>query len=209
MKLARVCGWSILWLTFMGALSMSNAQLRLNEIMPGPARDWDGSGSFSSRDDEWVEIVNPDAIPVELDGWFLTDGDSLPRFAFQGMLDPGGHRLVTGRDAYEWERANGFPAFGLSLANGGDAVLLWRVVDGDTTLIDMRAYRSHEAAADRSIGRLPDGGDEWTLFDGLNPYTGTLPPAGNGCPPTPGSRNVCQSTPVRAVTWGAVRSRYR
>ena len=32
--------------------------VRLSEILAGPARDWDGSGAVSSRDDEWIEIVN-------------------------------------------------------------------------------------------------------------------------------------------------------
>jgi hypothetical protein len=191
------------------ALPCAGQSLRINEFLPGPARDWDGSGTFSSRDDEWVEVVNTSDAPVILDGWFLTDGDSLPRYAFQGMLDPGGHVLISGRDAYDWERANGRPAFGLSLANGGDAVMLWRSEGGDTVLVDAHEYRSHEAAADRSIGRLPDGGDEWVLFDGLNPYTGTIPPPGNGCSPTPGVSNTCRSTPVRSASWGAVRRLYR
>src|SRR5256885_1351848 len=56
--------------------------LRINEFLAGPARDWDGSGTFSSRDDEWVEVMNPGATVTALDGYFLTDGDSIPRYAF-------------------------------------------------------------------------------------------------------------------------------
>ena len=29
----------------------ADTPLRINEIMAGPARDWDGNGTFSSRDD--------------------------------------------------------------------------------------------------------------------------------------------------------------
>ena len=43
--------------------------LRLNEFLAGPARDWDGSGLFSSRDDEWVELQNTSSLPISLDGW--------------------------------------------------------------------------------------------------------------------------------------------
>ena len=183
--------------------------LRLNEFMAGPARDWDGSNTFSSRDDEWVEVVNTGATSLPLDGFLITDGDSLPRFALSGELPPGAHLLVTGGQSHAWEQANGFPAFGLSLANNGDAVLLWRVVGAETLLVDAYAYKSHEAAADRSVGRFPEGTGAWVIFDALNPYTGTLQPKGNGCAPTPGNPNVCDTTPVRRMPWGRVKTIYR
>ncbi len=33
----------------------------LNEFLAGPARDWNGNGSISTRDDEWVEVFNAGA----------------------------------------------------------------------------------------------------------------------------------------------------
>ena len=186
----------------------AQSPLRLNEILAGPASDWDGSGTFSSRDDEWIELWNSNAAALDLGGYLVTDGDSVPRFALSGTLGPSGHLLITGRQSFDWEHLNGFPAFGLSLGNSGDSVLLWKVTGTDTSLVESYTYRSHEAAADRAIGRFPDGG-EWVLFDGLNPYTGTLPPAGNGCAPTPGASNECQLTPARPMTWGEVKTRYR
>jgi hypothetical protein len=186
----------------------ASSALVINEILPGPARDWDGSGAFSSRDDEWVEVVNVGAAPLDLAGFFLTDADSIPRFAFGGTLGAGARRVVFGKDSWDWERANGKPAFGLSLANSGDAVLLWQISGPETLRVDSYTFTSHEAAADRAIGRLPDGGG-WALFDGLDPYTGSTPPQGNGCNPTPNAPNVCESTPTRAVTWGRVKTLYR
>jgi hypothetical protein len=183
--------------------------LILNEILAGPARDWDGSGAFSSRDDEWVEVVNTGATPLDLVGFLITDGDSIPRFALSGSLDAGAHLLVTGKQSFDWEHATGFPAFGLSLGNSGDAVILWQVTGPDTVVVDAYTYKSHEAAADRAVGRDPDGSGVWTLFDGLNPYTGTLTPSGTGCMPSPGATNVCASTPVRVTTWGRVKTLYR
>src|SRR6267378_3583905 len=54
-------------LFFLGFASLASASaLSLNEICAGPAHDWDGSGTFSSRDDEWVEVVNTGATPLEL-----------------------------------------------------------------------------------------------------------------------------------------------
>ncbi len=184
--------------------------LVLNEFLAGPARDWDGSGTFSSRDDEWVEVMNTSAAPLDLTGYVITDGDSLPRYALSGTLAGGAVLLVTGKMSFDWEHANGYPAFGLSLGNSGDQVMLWKVVGADTIVVDAYAYKSHEAAADRAVGRSPNGTGPWTLFDGLDPYTGTLQPGGTGCMPTPGTPNVCGSgTPTLRTTWGEVKTLYR
>jgi hypothetical protein len=190
------------------AQSGPESPLRLTEFLAGPARDWDQSGSFSSRDDEWVEVKNTGDDALDLSGYLISDGDSLPRFAFTGTLGGQERRVVFGRDSYAWERASGHPAFGLSLGNTGDAVLLWRVVEAETLLVDSYAYGSHEAAGDRAVGRLNDNGP-WQLFDGLNPYTGTTPPQGNQCEPTPGALNLCGTTRVEPVTWGRLKALYR
>ncbi|TMQ70633.1 MAG: lamin tail domain-containing protein [Candidatus Eisenbacteria bacterium] len=211
MRIASVLVGLLLVLLGLAPTAPAHAQspLRLNEFMAGPARDWDGSGTFSSRDDEWVEVVNAGATSLALDGFIITDGDSLPRFALSGSLAPGDHRMVTGKESYDWEKATGHPAFGLSLANSGDAVMLWQVVGAETLRVDAYTYTSHEAAADRAMGRSPDATGAWVIFDALDPYTGTTPPQGNGCAPTPGAANACGSTPVRSVPWGRLRTIYR
>jgi hypothetical protein len=189
-------------------LPANAATLQINEVLAGPARDWDGNGAVSTRDDEWVEIVNVSDLAVDLAGFIITDGDSLPRYALSGTLGSGERRVVYGRESYDWERANGYPAFGLSLANSGDAVVLWQVQGPDTAVVDAYTYRSHEAAADRSVGRLNDTG-AWTLFDGLNPYTGTTEPHGTGCNPSPSAANACGPTSVRRSSWGALKLLYK
>lgn len=208
MRLAHAVLWTALAVIPLAAVPAASDPLLINEILAGPARDWDGSGTLSSRDDEWVELMNLSSADLDLSSYYVTDGDSIPRYRLAGTLASHGYALVTGRMAFDWERANGFPAFGLSLANGGDGVILWHIDGADTVEVDRYDYRSHEAVADRSIGRRPDGG-VWSLFDGLNPYTGAIPPVGNGCDPTPGGGNACQITPVHASTWGAVKRRYR
>jgi len=75
--------------------------------------------------------------------------------------------------------------------------------------VDSYTYKSHEAAADRAVGRSPDATDAWVIFDALNPYTGTMPPPGNGCAPTPGAPNVCEITPVVRLPWGRMKAVYR
>lgn len=182
--------------------------VRIAEILAAPARDWDGSGTFSSRDDEWIEILNGGASTADLTPYFVTDGDSIPRFRFSGTLAPGAALLVTGAMAVAWEQQTGHPVFGLSLSNTGDKVMLWRITGADTVLVDSYAYKAHESAADRATGRTPDGG-EWKLHDGLNPYAGTIQPVGTGCVPSPGVPNACGITPAHKVTWGRVKSIYR
>jgi hypothetical protein len=182
--------------------------VRISEFMAGPARDWDGNGTFSSRDDEWIEIVNGGSAVADLTPYFLTDGDSIPRFGFTGTLAPGAVVLVTGAESVTWERATTHPVFGLSLGNTGDKVLLWKVTGSDTTLVDGYTYKTQEAASDRAVGRTADG-TGWMLEDALNVYTGTTPPLGTGCPPTPGAVNDCGITPVAHETWGRLKALYR
>jgi len=182
--------------------------VRISEILAGPSRDWDGSGAFSSRDDEWIEIVNGGIAAADLSPYFVTDGDSIPRFAFTGTLAPGAVVLVTGAASVAWERATSHPVFGLSLGNTGDSVMLWKVTGSDTTLVDSYTYKSFEAASDRAVGRTADGAD-WKLEDALNPYTGTTPPIGTGCAPTPGSPNDCGAVAATHETWGRLKALYR
>lgn len=186
----------------------ARSELRLNEFLAGPARDWDGSGALSTRDDEWVEVWNGDSWLLDLTGYFITDGDTIPRFGFSGTLGPQGRVLVFGSQSVEWERANGFPVFGLSLGNTGDRVMLWHAAGGDTTLVDQYVYLAHEAAADRAVGRATDGGP-WSLLDGLNPYSGSTPPLGSGCSPSPGAPNGCAPTPTLRASWGRLKALYR
>lgn len=187
---------------------VTHAEVRVNELLPGPASDWNGDGATSSRDDEWVEIVNTGPGVADLSSLFLTDAGNTPRYAFTGLLATGERIIVFGGDAYDWERANGFPAFGLSLGNTGDEVKLWQVAAGETLLVDSVIYPSHAAAADRAIGRVPDGGETWVLLDGLNPYSGSAEPGGSGCQPTPDAPNGCDSTPTRGVSWGGLKKLY-
>jgi hypothetical protein len=183
-------------------------QLRINEILADPGVDWDGDGSVDSKYDEWVEIVNSGSTPAALDDYRLSDGVTRNlRFGFSGTLPPGGVKVVYGSDSSAWEVANGLTNAGLSLNNSGDTVNLWHVSGADTLLADTYTYASFEVLDDRSTARAPDGGTTWRLFDALNPYVGTVPPLGTGCPPTPGGSNQCP-TAVEPWAWSAVKRLY-
>ena len=196
------------WLAPIGLAQTCSAQIRVNEILADPGFDWNGDGTVSSRDDEWVEIVNAGSTPVVLDEYRLTDAASTSfRFGFSGTLSPGAVRVVYGSASVAWESANGQSSVGLSLNNTGDTVQIWRVAGIDTLLVDSYTYAAFEVLDDRSTARMPDGGPTWVLFDARTPYTGTTPPLGTGCPPTPGGSNACP-TAVESVEWGAIKRLY-
>ena len=182
--------------------------LRLSEFLAAPARDWTGDGLTDARADEWIEVVNGGAVPLDLGEFRLADADSTIRFALAGSLPPGAHLVVTGQQALDWQRAQGRTATGLSLNNSGDTVRLFRVAGSDTVQVDAKTYNSIEGGSDRSVGRIDPLTDAWSLFDALNPYTGSGDPQGTGCPPTPGGPNGCP-TDTRRTTWGVIKTMYR
>ncbi len=186
------------------ANAVDGAPIVLNEILADPASDWDGDGALSSRDDEWVEIVNVGPVPVDLTGYRLAGADTTWRYEFSGTLAAGAVEVVYGSGSWAWEDSTGNPKFGLRLSNSGGTLGLWRLTEAETTLVDCYSYQDHEADDDRSTGRAPDGGDTWRVFDALNPYSGEDAPTGTGCSPSPGTVINCP-TPVEAVTWGRIK----
>jgi len=151
-----------------------------------------------------VEVINTGLAALDLTGYRLAGPDSVWRYEFTGVLAPGAVRVVYGRQSYEWETANGYPAFGLRLGNSGSEIVLFRVIGSTVSLIDCYAYADHEADDDRSSGRGPDGGPNWILLDGHNPWAGAAEPRGSGCYPTPGGFLIC-ATPVEPMTWSRVK----
>jgi hypothetical protein len=183
-----------------GAVGVVGAGVTLNEILVDPARDWDGDSTYYYRDDEWVEIVNIGGSVVDVAGYRISTADTAWRYEFTGTLQPGEHRVVFGSESYLWEKQHGYPAYGLRLGNSGGTVQLWRLTEIDTVLVDEIVYDASTVRDDCSYGRNPDGSGGWGLFDGLNPD----PDGGNGCLPTPGATNQCDSA-SRSITWGKLK----
>jgi hypothetical protein len=190
----------------------AGAGLCLNEIMADPASDWDGSGAYSSRDDEWIEIYNAGPGHVDLHEYLLSDDSGLLTFGFGAgdVLAVGEARVVFGSQSVAWQQAHGQSAYGLRLGNDGDTAILWQLAGTDTLLVDSHTFNTYEADDDRSTGRNPDGVGVWEIFDALNPYSGTTPPLGNGLAPTPGAPNVEDPppVPVEQQSWGGVKAHF-
>jgi hypothetical protein len=182
------------------------AGVTINELMADPASDWspsDGNEEYHSMEDEWIEIYNDGPEAIDITGWRLRDAvsDSSWRFGFEGAILSGEIIVVYGNESYAWEEANGFAKNGLSMNNSGDTMTL---VEADlTTVADQVTYEPFQVLDDRSYGRLPDGGEDWAIYDALNP----LDPPETGLPPTPGTPNV--GSPVEAARWGGIKALYR
>ena len=185
-----------------------SAQLVINEILASPSIDWNGDNVYTYRDDEWVEVYNNTEGSIVLDGYRLADAETTWRYGFSGVLPARGYLVIFGDASYAWERAHAYPAYGLSLSNTGDTVQLWQFVGADSFLVGSYAYGKNAAGTNRSVGRKPDGVEDWYIFDALNPYTGTTPPLGTGCAPSPGSANGC-ATPVESETWSRIKTLFK
>jgi hypothetical protein len=188
----------------------ARAELVINEFLANPGQDWDGDGVIDSKLDEWIEVFNPGPDPVDLTDYWLRDAlDDNPNLNLFGTLDSGETAVFFGFHAVAWQAEHGAGSAGLSLNNGGDTVVLMKTDQDDPSnliIIDSFQYPAHVGAVDRSCGRSSDGG-QWQLFDGLNPYGGSLFPVGNGCEPSPGSANECgNGTANMEASWSAVKA---
>jgi hypothetical protein len=115
--------------------SAGQGQVRLNEVMFAPRADYNGDG-VGDDNDEYIELLNPGATPVDLSGWQLahTWSDELKtrRFTF----DAG------------------------SYLNGGERLVLWRV-DTGLYLDDLNEYVRLLTPDGREVDRI-----EWAALGG-------------------------------------------
>jgi hypothetical protein len=155
----------------------------VNEVVYDPATPG------GDPNDEWVELHNTTASPVDIGGWRLADNvsaDTLPAFE----LPPRGFLVVATSDTFRTL----FPAYGgllivlaspigNGLANTGDVVSLWHA---DGRLIDGMSYGDNSdimfppvplAEPGYSLERVPAGNDTDTAADW---YPRSRPTPGEG-----------------------------
>jgi len=140
-------------------------QIRVNEVMANPA------GSDSGE--EWVELVNAGAAPVELEGWTLGDASRVRHTFAPVVLGPAEALLVrSGADA-AFPSAVIADSGNLGLANNSDEVVLR---DGSGRIVDRVGYTS--AVSGVSFNRDPDGAaaGPFVLHDDLSGAAGDSSP---------------------------------
>ena len=132
----------------------------INEILADNESVWqdpDEPGEFP----DWIEIYNPGPGVVDLGGRYLSDGLGNPT-KFQighGITIPAGGFLVFYADG---DPQQGPLHTNFRLSKNGESVRLFDIDAADNQPLDARTFGPQ--AADRSLGRCPDGSDAWTPF---------------------------------------------
>ena len=148
-----------------GAVTAPVPDIIINEIHADPsnaglpAGDANGDGFYSSSNDEFVELFNNEAMPVDISGATLSDGGGVKHTFPPLTVIPAGEFMTVfgGGTAANYNGVGGLfmaaiPS-GLSLNNGGDDVVL-KTSAGTT--IDSYTYNGTEGGGNQSIGLDPD-----------------------------------------------------
>lgn len=105
----------------------------------------------SSTSDDWIEIYNPDAFPIDLSIYRIRDSTENNNLDLSGSLAP--LSLI----AFEWSN---------KLNNGGDIIKLVQISDNST--VDLVTYGNQGGLIapdiNQSAGRISDGAGNWTVF---------------------------------------------
>ena len=151
-------------------LTPQTATLIINEHLADPAGsaagdldgDANGDGIRDSADDEFVELVNDGAAPLDV-GLFTISDATQTRFTIPAgkVIPPGESAVVFGggtpTGAFGNATANGLVftagSGGLSLNNGGDTIT---VKDNLAATVTSVTFGSSEGGANQSITRSPD-----------------------------------------------------
>ncbi|MGA9533568.1 MAG: lamin tail domain-containing protein [Anaerolineales bacterium] len=167
------------------------------------------SGTIASAQDEWIELHNPGADPISLEGWRLTDNQDIS-VGLHGTLAPFGFFLLERTDDTTVASLPASMIYTGSLANGGDTLEL---LGSSGELIDSAnsnggtwpAGTSSPRASMERLGGADQPGN-WTTFVGAgfaldrdgNPIAGS--PAGTNsaflASPTPPVTSTAAPSPT-------------
>lgn len=129
----------------------------------------DEDGAF----EDWIEIHNPGAEPVDLAGWGLSDDVATPFewvFPSPTVVDAGGHLLVwaSGKN----RAVSGSPLHtNFAVAAGGETLLLTGPGGLAADAVVLPAV-----PRDTSYGRKPGAGEDWFYFEQPTPGTENTTP---------------------------------
>ena len=123
-----------------------------------------GNDIFNGNSEDFIELYNVGAEPININGWGFSDTDGLiTTTAPDTSIIPGEFLVLwyTGDN-------NGFPEVNEKLSSNGETIY---IADADGNPII--SYNFGSQTDDVSFGRIPDGSDEWVFMN-----------------PTPGSNNT-------------------
>ncbi len=173
---------------------VATAQLFINEFVASNAT---GITDESGAHEDWIEIYNAGAAPVDLAGYYLSDDPTRPRL----------WRIPTGSTAQTTIAAQAYLVFwadkdvttganhvDFKLSAGGETIVL-TAPDGATTV---DAYTFGAQFVDVSFGRVGDGGQAWDFFATPTPRAAntTAPGTPTVAPPTVSPRGGLYASTV-------------
>ncbi|MFK7923057.1 MAG: lamin tail domain-containing protein [Bacteroidia bacterium] len=143
----------------------SFGQLYVNEVMASNLSTiTDAQGNY----DDWIEIYNAGATPVDLGGYYLTDNPSdplafwqLPSVPAGALIVPAGGYLILWADQETFE---GPEHLNFKLSASGEMVGLYLP---NLTPVDIVAFGPQ--ISDQSYGRTIDGAASFTIFSSPTP----------------------------------------
>ncbi len=138
----------------------------VNEFMAAnSSANQDPQGQY----DDWIEIYNNTAAPVDIGGMYVTDDLLNPTKHMIPTGSPGATTIAPGGWLVLWaddDTADGPLHLGFKLDGAGEAIALYDT-DG-ATLLDSVTF--DDQISNVSFGRFPDGGTlEWRFFDTPTP----------------------------------------
>lgn len=105
--------------------SLALQQVVINEVA------WGGTGASAS--DEWIELYNPNAHPIDLTGWTLSSSDGAPAIVLGGLIPSNGYFLLERTDDNTVSDILADQVYVGDLGNGGEGLSLR---DASGTLVD-------------------------------------------------------------------------
>ena len=136
---------------------------------------------FSAKTDpEWVEVYNSSTESADLEGWEISDGNSISSddLTISGIIPPNGFLVFS--------RPKGW------LNDSGDTINLYDNSTPSGSLIDSFTYNS--STEGKTTSRIPDGSGDFIYQ--TNPTKEEI----NQAPPTPTSTPTSTSTPTVTAT---------
>lgn len=116
--------------------------------------------------EDWVELYNPGAQPVDLTGYHLSDDPAEPlKWPLPaGTMIPAGEMLLVWCDD---DPEDGPLHAGFKLSAGGESIGIYALQDEAVVVVDEHTFGAQ--VTDVSEGRAPDGGTVWQAFDPASP----------------------------------------
>lgn len=167
--------YTSLLLSFLAVMSLSSKaqQLYINELMASNSRTIaDGSGSY----EDWFEIYNPNATPVDIAGYYVSDNATLTKY----KLPTGSSQTIIPANGFLLLWASDMPTRGalhVGFKLSADGEMISPVRPDGITVVDQVIFGAQRT--DISWGRQPNGTANWFYFQRTNSVNNTSPGASN------------------------------